>query len=401
MKIAGADIERRESCAGAGTGIEPAKICFDTESAARNNRAIGAVLEVAEPCRAGASFDRGNLWRAQAQIGTQISDFISEADLAGLADFMSQIKAERVAIHAVVGQWIVFLKKVERGVTGAGMGRKEPFAACAEWPVELALHSVCVAELEVSAPLRAVARNIDEGEARSQSEVDVAALAAVYLEGRLDHGWRVFGLVQTQQQAVFSVLLDDAIVGGVVLTRARNERQVFAQQSRINRLACKYLQTLFQVLSCRGVRALNPDKLRDTQRRLSPLFTVSQISVPLGLVSDGEALQQCLLGLGCVIAFLDYRFEQLEVERGEVRQIDRYHGISLRESANFAFGDLHAHCLRQHAEDGRQLFGGDRRSFQVDGNHNVGSHFTHHVAGQVVDQAAIHVELFFVAHRRE
>src|SRR5258708_13482942 len=130
-----------------------------------------------------------------------------------------------------------------------------------------------------------------EGEASAQSEVEVAALAGAVLEGRLDAGWRVFGLVQTQQQAVFSVLLDDAIVGGVVLTRARNERQVFAQQSRINRLACKYLQTLFQVLSCRGVRALNPDKLRDTQRRLSPRFTVSQITFPLGLIPDAKALQ--------------------------------------------------------------------------------------------------------------
>src|SRR5258708_12283359 len=99
MKIAGADIERRESCAGAGTGIEPAKICFDTESAARNNRAIGAVLEVAEPCRAGASFDRGNLRRAQAQIGTQISDFISKPDLPRPPDFLPHIKAQPVPTH--------------------------------------------------------------------------------------------------------------------------------------------------------------------------------------------------------------------------------------------------------------------------------------------------------------
>ncbi len=143
--------------------------------------------------------------RANPQIGIEVAHFVPCSDFREPAETVAHVDSRIVAEEAVNRLWRAPVKHLKRSVRSFSARGEKPFAGSGKRPIKLGLDSVLVSELQICAPLRAIAPHIHESNARELRVGHIVALCAVDREPELENGRSITVFVNRNDQAAPAV----------------------------------------------------------------------------------------------------------------------------------------------------------------------------------------------------
>src|SRR4029077_1348128 len=270
-----------------------AEACLRAVASARRDEVVAMVGDKAKARISKAAIVAGEKLRADPQIGIEVAHFVTCSDFRESAETVPDVDSRVVAEEAVNRLWRASVKHLKRSVRSFSPRSEKPFAGCRKRAIELGLDSVLVSELQIGAPLRAIAPHIHESNARELRVSHIVAFRAVDRKAELQNGRSVAVFVNRNDQAALSIASHKAKIRGGIFANSREPDQKLVQFAVVDGMPHQPIQESLDLLCGARIGPLDFDKLRRRNFGADSRCLRCYVSVPFA-VARGKSRQNRL-----------------------------------------------------------------------------------------------------------